>query len=66
MKQMLRDALPPIGDIADSPRDLWQAMLRKLDAPATAPPWFDWVLAGGLVAFAAFAPVSIPVILYYL
>jgi hypothetical protein len=45
-------------------------MLRRMDEQsahgASSIPWFDWALAGGLVAFAAIAPGTIPVILYYL
>jgi len=64
MKQLLKQALPPISE-AEPSRDLWPELLRRLDARPAAPPWFDWALAGGLVAFAAFIPTSIPVILYY-
>ena len=70
MKQLLRSALSPIGENAEPDRDLWPAMLRRMDQPsarlAASVPWFDWALAGGLVAFAAIAPRTIPVILYYL
>lgn len=65
-KQLLRQALPPVRD-AEPARDLWPLVLRGLnERPAASPPWFDWALAGGLVAFAAFAPSAIPVFLYYL
>ena len=64
MKQLLKQALPPVFE-AEPSRDLWPELLRRLDARPAAPPWFDWALAGGLVAFAAFIPTSIPVILYY-
>ncbi|MGA8743719.1 MAG: hypothetical protein WB561_21180 [Terracidiphilus sp.] len=67
---MLREALPPLGADAEPDRDLWPAMLRRMDEQnsrgAVPVPWFDWALAGGLVAFAAIAPRTIPVILYYL
>lgn len=70
MAQFLRESLPPIGDSAEPARDLWPAMLRRMDEQAdrgaASIPWFDWALAGGLVAFAAIAPRTIPVILYYL
>ena len=65
IKQLLRQALPPVPD-AEPGHDLWPAVLRKLDARPASPPWFDWALAGGLILFAAFAPSSIPVLLYYL
>jgi hypothetical protein len=66
MNQILRHALPPVEDLADFDRDLWPSMLQRLNEPAKAPPWYDWALAGGLLAFAVFAPATIPVFLYYL
>ncbi len=70
MRMLLQSAMPHIDDDADLPRDLWPAMLRRMDEQssrgAASIPWFDWALAGGLVAFAAIAPRTIPVILYYL
>ena len=70
MTLLLKSAIPRMDDDADLSRDLWPAMLRRMDEPSTrevaSVPWFDWALAGGLVAFAAIAPRTIPVILYYL
>ena len=70
MRLLLQGAMQPIGDDADLPRDLWPAMLRRMDEQgargAGSIPWFDWALAGGLLVFAAAAPRTIPVILYYL
>jgi hypothetical protein len=70
MEHLLRSALPPVGLRPELDRDLWPAMLRRFDERsvrrASRVPWFDWALAGGLVAFAAIAPRTIPVILYYL
>ena len=70
MRLLLQSAMPRVADEADLPRDLWPAMLRRMDEQgargAASVPWFDWALAGGLVAFAAIAPRTIPVILYYL
>jgi hypothetical protein len=65
MKQLLKQALPPLGN-NEPARDLWPAMLRRIDARPAAVPWFDWALAGGLAAFALAFPASIPVFLYYL
>jgi len=68
--QLLRSAVPALGDQLEPHSDLWPAMLRRFDAEnmhtAKRVPWFDWALAGGLVVFAAIAPRTIPVILYYL
>lgn len=65
IKQLLQEALPPIGD-AEPERDLWPSMLRRLDARPLAVPWFDWALAAGLAVFIGAFPVAIPVFLYYL
>ncbi|MGA2675048.1 MAG: hypothetical protein ABSE99_17675 [Terracidiphilus sp.] len=69
MKELLQKALPPME--GEPERDLWPAMLRRLDASSAAPriinrTWLDWALLAGLVAYAALFPASIPVFLYYL
>ena len=70
MMQLLRDAMPRAGDHPGKDRDLWPAMLQRIDdrrgRGAALIPWFDWALAGGLVTLVAIAPRTIPVILYYL
>jgi hypothetical protein len=70
MTLLLKSAIPRMDDEVDLPRDLWPAMLRRMDEPSArgvaSVPWFDWALAGSLVVFAAIAPRTIPVILYYL
>lgn len=70
IEELLHDAFPPIGDEHSVDRDLWPAMLRRMDEETSRGvarvPWFDWALGGALLAFAAAAPRTIPVILYYL
>ena len=71
IKKLLQQALPPVDAGAEPDRDLWPAVLRRLDGRPTGAPlsswaWFDGALVAGLLAFAAFVPASIPVILYYL
>ena len=70
MTLLLKGALPRVDDDAELPRDLWPLMLRRMDESGSrgvaSVPWFDWALAVGLVGFAAIAPRTIPVILYYL
>jgi hypothetical protein len=66
MKQLLQQALPRIEGEAEPHRDLWPAVLRRLDAETVAVPWFDWAMLASLVGLAAFFPASIPVLLYYL
>jgi hypothetical protein len=69
IKQLLRQSLPPVDPGAAPPRDLWPAVLRRLDSAAAARqplPWFDWALLAGLVVFIASFPAMIPIFLYYL
>jgi hypothetical protein len=69
IKQLLKQSLPPVERNAEPERDLWPAVLRRLDADAAsrrAVPWFDWALLGGLAVFVASFPATIPVFLYYL
>lgn len=52
-------------------RDLWPAMLRRLQQPAQREPWFegvwlDWALGAAVVAWLAFFPAAIPLLLYHL
>ncbi len=73
VKQILRESLPPVDPAAEPSRDLWPAVLRRIDAgPAAAAPgptrqnWFDWALLAALVVFAVSFPATVPVFLYYL
>jgi len=69
IQHLLREALPPIQPV-ESGRDLWPALLKRLNAQPVAAlrtvPLLDWALAVGLLAFVAIAPATIPVLLYYL
>ncbi len=64
--KLLREALPAIDGEPEPRRDLWPAVLKRLDEKPAMPPWFDWALLGGLVGLAALFPSAIPVLLYYL
>jgi hypothetical protein len=66
IKDLLKAAMPRIAEDAEPPRDLWPDVLRRMDSEPRKVPWFDWALAGGLVALVAAFPTAIPVILYYL
>jgi hypothetical protein len=76
IRKLLQTALPPVKADAAPSRDLWPAMQQRLRAQPTAQTnlngawligvWLDGVLAVGLVAFAAFLPASIPLLLYCL
>jgi len=66
MKSLLRQALPPQESDAEPGRDLWPAVLKRLEAPPARVPWFDWALIAGIAGAAAIFPATIPVLLYYL
>ena len=76
IKQILRETLPPADPAAEPSRDLWPAVLRRVDAETGADRaeglgpvrqnWFDWALLAALVIFAVSFPATIPVFLYYL
>jgi hypothetical protein len=71
VKDLLRQALPPVEGDAAPCRDLWPDLLRRLHAEPAAPAFsgwavFDGALLAGLVGLAALFPASIPVFLYYL
>jgi anti-sigma factor RsiW len=66
MKKLLQEALPPLDGEPEPSRDLWPAVLRRLEARPAVPPWFDWALLAGLLGLAGLFPSAIPVLLYYL
>ena len=75
IKELLRQAMPPVGAEAEpAPEpsiDLWPAVLRRLDTQPAAQPrlnwvWFDWALLAGVLAVTVAFPASIPMLLYYL
>ena len=71
IQHLLRQALPPVEAEAAPGRDLWPAVLRRLDAHAAAQPrskwvWFDWALLAGLAAVTVAFPASIALFLYCL
>jgi len=75
IKKLLQEALPRVDDGSEPSRDLWPAMLRRLDeepAPVSASgaglrwTWIDGALAAGLAVLIVSFPASIPLLLYYL
>ncbi len=65
MKKLLKDALPATKD-SELRRDLWPAMLQRLDQRTIRVPWWDWALLAGLAAALFFFPGIIPALLYQL
>jgi hypothetical protein len=73
VKQLLKQAIPPVETDAEPARDLWPTLLHRLDEHAADNAatrsrwvWLDWALLGGLAVIGASFPVAIPLLLYYL
>ena len=68
IKQLLKNSLPPVSSHVEAElrRDLWPAMLKRLEAGPASVPWFDWALLAAVAACLAFFPGAIPVLLYHL
>lgn len=69
VEELLRQAVPPVDNGAEPQRDLWPAMLRRMNTEPAAHnrwAWFDGALLAGIAAMAIAFPASIPVLLYYL
>jgi hypothetical protein len=68
MERLLKQSLLPTSTQpgATLQRDLWPAMLERLDEASVALPWFDWALLAAVVVWLAIFPRAIPVLLYHL
>lgn len=64
VREALQKAFPAVD--TKLRRDLWPAMLRRMEAPAVAVPWYDWVLAGGLACVIALFPKVLLLLAYHL
>ena len=67
IEQLLRKTMQPVGGPAgELQRDLWPAMLNRLETKPAIVPWFDWALLAAVAALLIFFPGAIPVLLYHL
>ena len=68
MGQLLRQSLAPtsVRPGATLERDLWPAMLHRLEEAPRAVPWFDWALLAAVAVCCAVFPRAIPILLYHL
>jgi hypothetical protein len=65
LREFLKSNLPRAE--AEPRRDLWPAVLRRMDVrEERAVPWFDWALLGLAAACLVFVPRIIPMLLYHL
>lgn len=64
IERLLKEVFPPAD--RELQRDLWPAMLRRLQARRTVLSWFDWALIVALCSWAFFYPQGILQLLYHL
>ena len=65
LKKLLKDSLPPARG-GELQRDLWPAMLGRLDQRTLRVPWWDWTLLATLAAALFLFPGISPALLYHL
>lgn len=63
IQRLLKEVIPSVD--LDLRRDLWPAMLRRLDTP-TLLPWYDWTVIAALGCWLIFFPQGIVHLLYHL
>jgi hypothetical protein len=64
IREYLKQAFPPVDQ--ELGRDLWPLMLRRMQTPARAVPWYDWALAASLVGAFVFFPKLALLLAYHL
>jgi len=64
IREALQQVFPPVS--TELRRDLWPAVLRKLDASPGRVPWYDWALIGLSSSVFLFFPQLILVFAYHL
>lgn len=62
--KLLRDAYSE--DSAGLQRDLWPAMLRRIESRTVRVPWYDWLLAAGSLAALVLLPGFLMVLAYHI
>jgi len=64
IREALKQSFPPVN--TELGRDLWPAVLGKLDARPTPVPWYDWALLGLSAGVLVFFPRLVLVFAYHL
>jgi len=64
IRETLKQAFPAVN--TELHRDLWPAMLRKLDTHPARMPWYDWALIGLSTSVFLLFPQLILVFAYHL
>jgi len=68
VREAVKRAFPPVDQ--ELSRDLWPAMLRRLqegeERPSSTVPWYDWALAAGLAGVLLLFPKLALLLAYHL
>lgn len=64
IREALKRAFPPVDQ--EQSRDLWPAMLRRLEKTPPAVPWYDWALIASLAGVLLFFPKLVLLLAYHL
>ena len=64
IRELLKAAIPRANQ--QLPRDLWPAMLNRIQVPETRICWYDWALVAALCGWALLYPQGILQLLYQL
>jgi hypothetical protein len=64
IREALQQSFSPVN--TELHRDLWPAVMRKLDARPSRVPWYDWALMGLNASLFLFFPQLILVFAYHL
>jgi hypothetical protein len=64
IREALKQSFPPVN--TELRRDLWPAVLRRLDTRPARVPWYDWALIALSVSVFLFFPQLILVFAYHL
>ena len=64
IREALKESFPSVN--TELHRDLWPAVLRRLDARPTLVPWYDWALIGLSASVFLSFPQLILVFAYHL
>ena len=64
IQEWLKRAFPAVDQ--ELQRDLWPAILGRLEAPRAALPWYDWAIMAALGGWILFYPEGVLQLLYHL
>jgi hypothetical protein len=64
IQRVLKEVIPRVD--RELRRDLWAAMMRRLQAARPPVPWYDWALIGALGCSLVVFPEGIVHLLYHL